>query len=137
NDAQRFGFVLFKTFDLEVLALLSTVIPRHPAAGEHVRIDDGAFDSRRNAQRGVPHLAGLFAENRTQQLFFGTELGFSFWCDLADQDISRPNFGTDADDATGVEILKRFLTYVRNVPGDFLGAELRVARATFELLDMY
>src|SRR5208283_769898 len=122
---------------LEHFDFLGALVLRNSAAREHASVDHSAFDARRHAQAGVADFAGLLAENRAQQLFFGRKLGLTFGSDLADQDVARTDFGADADDAALVEVFQRLFADVRNVAGDFLGSELGVARDTFELFDMH
>jgi len=137
DDSHFLGFVILEAFGLEHFDFLRAFILGDAAAREHAAVDDGAFDARRHAQTGVAHLAGLFAENRTQQFLFGRKLGLALGRDLADQDVLRPDFGANTDDTARVEILQRFFANVGNVAGDFLGSELGVARDTLELLDMH
>jgi hypothetical protein len=81
----------------------------------------------RHAQRGVAHLARLFAEDGAQQALLGGQLGLALRGDLADQDVAAADLGADADDAALVEVAQRVLADVRDVAGDLLGAELGVA----------
>jgi hypothetical protein len=59
-----------------------------------------------------------------------------FGSDLADEDVAGLHLRADADDAVGSEVLEGFLAEVGDVPGDFLGAELGVAGAHLELVDV-
>jgi hypothetical protein len=91
----------------------STIVPARPAA---------------DAQRGVAHVGGLFAEDGAQQLFFRRHRAFALRRDLADQDVARLHLGADVDDAGFVEVaLERFFADVRDVAGDFFRPELGVA----------
>ena len=103
---------------------------------EHAHFDDGALHARRHPQRGVAHVAGFFAEDGAQQLFFRRHRAFALGRDLADQDVAGMHFGADIDDARFVEILERLFRDVRDVAGDFLGTELGVARHHLEFLDV-
>ena len=87
-------------------------------------------------ERGVAHVAGLFAEDGAQQLLFRSELGFALGRDLAHQDVAGLDGGADADDAALVEVAQRILADVGNVARDFLRSELGVARLDLELLDV-
>ena len=73
-------------------------------AGEDANVNDGAFDTRRAGERSVANVAGLFAEDRAQQLLFRSQLGFALGRHLADQDVVVLDLGADADDAALVEI---------------------------------
>ena len=103
---------------------------------EHAHFDDGALHARRHAQRGVAHVGGLLAEDGAQQLFFRRHRAFALGRDLADQDVAGMHLGADIDDARFVEILERLFRDVRDVAGDFLGAQLGVARHHLEFLDV-
>ena len=102
----------------------------------HLHIHDDAIGAGGNLERRVLHVGGLFAEDGAEQALFGREFGLGFGRDLADQNIAGLYFGADADDAVGAEILERFVAEVRNVAGDFLGAELGVARGDFEFINV-
>src|SRR4029078_3656196 len=105
-------------------------------AGEDLHINDNAFDPRRTDQGSITNIAGLFAEDRAEQLFFRGKLSFALGCDLSDQHIARLDVGTDPDDSGFVKILQEGLTDVWNVPRDFLRSELGVSRFDFKFLDM-
>ena len=105
-------------------------------AGEDLDVDDLAALAVRQAQRGVLHLAGLLAEDRAQQPLLGGQLGLALGRDLADQDVAGLDLGADVDDPVLVEVLEGLLADVRDVAGDLLGAELRVARLDLVLLDV-
>ena len=88
------------------------------------------------AQGAVLHLAGLLTEDRPQQALLGGQLGLALGRDLADEDVARADLGADVDDALLVEVLEGLLADVRDVAGDLLGSELRVARLDLVLLDV-
>ena len=87
-------------------------------------------------RRGVPHLAGLLAEDGPQEALLGGELGLALGRDLADQHVAGADLGADADDAALVEVGEDVLGEVRDVPGDLLGAELGVAGVDLVLVDV-
>src|SRR5690606_26300645 len=97
---------------------------------------DRARDARRQAQRGVAHVARLLAEDRPQQLLFGGHRALALRRDLADEDVARVHFGADVDDARLVEVAQRRLADVGDVAGDLLGPELGGAGPEHELLDL-
>ena len=68
---------------------LRALVELRALAGEDLGIDDDALDTRRAVERGVLHVAGLFAEDRAEQLLFRSQLGFAFRRDLADQNVAR------------------------------------------------
>ncbi len=90
----------------------------------------------RQLQRGVAHVGGLLAEDGAQQLLFRRHRAFALRRHLADQNVARVHLGADIHDAGLVEVAQRFLADVRDVAGDFLLAELGVARHHLEFLDM-
>src|ERR1035437_7627727 len=147
QNAQAFGalirqdadFVLqiaLQTLDLGFLDQLRPLVLLLPLAGEDLAIDDGALDARRAVERGVLHIAGLFAENRPQQLLFGSQLRLALGRYLAHQNVARLDRGADADDAALVQIAQETVGDVGNVAGDFLRSQLGVARFDFEFFNV-
>src|SRR5204863_1081442 len=98
--------------------------------------DDDALDARRADERRVAHVAGLFAEDRAQQLLFRRQLRLALGRDLADEDVARLDRGADPDDAALVEVGEVALADVRDAAGDLFRSQLRVARLYLELLDV-
>ena len=90
----------------------------------------------RQAQGGVAHVGGLFAEDGAQQLFFRRHRAFALGRDLADQDVARQDLGADRHDARFVEVAQGFLADVGDVAGDFFRTQLGVAGHDLELLDV-
>ena len=115
---------------------LAALVLAQPFARENPHVDDRAFDAGRHPQRGIAHFAGLLAEDRAQQFFFGRKLSFALGGNLADQDIAGLNLGADANNAALVEIRKRLVADIGNIPGDFFGTELGIARNALELFDV-
>ena len=107
-----------------------------PLRREDLGVHHHAFDTGRAVERGVLHVAGLFAEDRAEQLLFRRELRFALRRDLADQDVARLDRGADADDAALVQVAQEGLGDVRDVARDFLRTELGVAGLDFELFDV-
>src|SRR6266566_1064259 len=103
---------------------------------ENPHFDDGALDARRHPQRGIANIGGLLAEDGAKEFLLGRHRAFTLWRYLADQDVARVNFGADVHDAGLIEILQRLFGDVRDIAGDFLGAELGVPGHHLELLDM-
>ena len=87
-------------------------------------------------ERRVADLARLLTEDRAQQALLRRELGLALRRDLADEHVAGADLGADADDAALVEVLQDVLGEVRDVAGDLLGAELRVAGVDLVLLDV-
>ena len=106
-------------------------------AAEDLDVDDLAGLAVGHLERGVADLAGLLAEDGTQQALLGGQLGLALGGDLADQHVARADLGADADDAPLVEVGQDLLGQVRDVPGDLLGAELGVAGVDLVLVDVH
>ena len=87
-------------------------------------------------QRRVADLARLLTEDRAEQALLRRQLGLALRRDLADEDVAGADLGADADDPALVEVLEDVLGEVRDVAGDLLGAELRVAGVDLVLLDV-
>src|ERR1017187_1769857 len=147
QNAQAFGalvredtdFVLqiaLQTLDLGFLDQLRPPDLLLPLAGEDLAIDDGALDARRAVERCVLHIAGLFAENRPQQLLFRSELGLALGRYLAHLNVARLDRGADADDTALVQVAQETVGDVGNVAGDFLRSQLGVARFDFEFFNV-
>src|SRR5262245_19374486 len=96
-------------------------------SGEDLHIDDRSIYSGRAGQTRVAHISGFLAEDRSQQFFFSRQLSFAFRRDLADEYRAGLDLRADADDSRIIKVAKRRFRDVRNVTGDFFGAELGVA----------
>ncbi len=114
----------------------SALVLLRALAREDAGVDHDAGDARRDLQRAVTHVAGLFAEDRAQQLLLGGELALALGGDLADQDVAGLDLGADAHDARVVEVLEGLFADVRDVLRDLFLAELGVAGDALELLDV-
>ena len=136
ENADFIGEVLFELGYLRGFDGLVAFVLLRALAAEDLHVDDGALDARRAVERSVANVAGLFAEDRAQQLFFRRQRGFALRRNLADQNVARLHGRADADHAALVEIAQEALVDVGNVPRDFLGTEFRVARFDFILLDV-
>ena len=95
--------------------------------GKDLDVDNDAVGTVGHTQGGVADLAGLLAEDGAQQALLGGQLGLALRGDLTDQNVAALDLGTDADDAAVIEVLQRVIADVRDVAGDLLGSELRVA----------
>src|SRR5687767_15661041 len=136
KDANLVLQVLFHHVELVLLDRLGAVVLLDALAREDLDADDDALDARRADQRGVAHVAGLFAEDRAEQLLFRRQLGLALRRDLADQDVARLDRRADADDAAVVEIAQVAFRHVRDVARDFFRTQLGIARFDLELLDV-
>src|SRR6266699_1379990 len=136
EDADFIGEVLFQFENLRGFDGLVALVLLSALASEDLDVHDGALDARWAVQGRVANIAGLFAKNGAEQFFFRRERGLALGRDFADQDVSRLHHRTDADDAAFVEVAEERLADVGNIAGDFLRAELGVARFDFVLLDV-
>src|SRR6187200_715952 len=128
--------VLGEPLDLLALDGERTLVLLDAVAVEHPHLDHSALHAGRHPQRGVAHVGGLLAEDRTQELLLRRHRALALRRDLAAEDVASAHFGADIDDACLVEVLQRLFRDVRNVARDFLRPELGVAGHDLELLDM-
>src|SRR5664280_3617353 len=92
--------------------------------------------ARRDLQRGVLHIGSFLAEDCPQQTLFRREFCFAFGRNLADQNVARLHLCANANDTVGSKVSERLIAQVRNVARDLFGAELGVAGADLELIDV-
>src|SRR5262249_11393045 len=144
---QRFGELLVQLFlpllviFLNHLRLLFRFSRRELYAGDflaagNLDIHDDAIGARGHGQRRVFHVRRLLAEDGAQEALLRGEFGFGLRRDLADENVARLHFRADTDDTIRAEIAQRFFRDVRDVAGDFLGAELGVAGADLKFIDV-
>src|SRR6478672_10671963 len=105
-------------------------------APELADLDDLAALAMGQAEARVLYLAGLLAEDRPEESLLRGQLRLALRGDLADEDVTGPDLRPDVDDPFLVEVLEGLLADVRDVAGDLLGPELRVARLDLVLLDV-
>ena len=128
--------VLRQPFDLGTLDRQRTFVLIDTAAGEDPHFHYCTGDSGGQPERSVAHIRSLFAEDRTQQLFFGRHRRFTLRSDLPNKDVARLYFGADINDAGLVEVLQCLFADIRDIACDLLLTELGVARHDLELFDM-
>src|SRR5208337_1884638 len=119
--------VLFELGDVLALDQLGALVLLLALAAEDAHVHHRALDARRTGERGVAHIAGLFAEDCPEQLLFRSKLGLSLGSDLAYQNVAVLDLGADADHAALVEIPQRVFAHVGNVARNLLGTQLGVA----------
>ena len=136
DDAELVGEIELVRAQMLVDDRLRALVALDAFAGEYLHVDDRAGDARRNAQGSVLHVGSLLAEDRAQQLFLGSELGFALGRHLADQHVAGVDLGADIDDARLVEPRQLRLAHRRDVSGDFLRPQLGVARDDGQFLDV-
>src|SRR5262245_3694309 len=128
--------VLGEPLDLLALDRHGALILLHTVAVEYAHLDHGAGNAWRQFERSIAHVGGLLAEDGAKQLLLWRHRALALGRYLAHEDVARIDLGADIDDARLVEILERLFRDVGNVAGDFLRAELGVARHHLEFLDM-
>ena len=101
-----------------------------------MNVNNDAFNTRLNTQRGIAHVGSFLAENGAQQFFFRRNRRFAFRRNFADQNITGLDFGADVNDTGFVKVAQRFFAHVRNITGNFFLAELGIAGHYFKFLDM-
>ena len=99
-------------------------------------VDNAAVSAVRHLKGGIADVVGLGTEDGAQQALLGGQSALALRRDLADQDVARADLGADADDAVLVEVGKHVLGEVRDLAGDLLGTQLRVARVDLVLGDV-
>ena len=129
------------------LALLSNVnanllinARRHvviKVASKNVDGNDLSGFAVRNAQGSIANFASLFAKNSAKQTFFSSQFGFALRSDFANENVACAHVGADGDNAVGIEIGKRILSYVGNVASNFFGSELGVASVALVFLNVH
>ena len=98
---------------------------------EDLHVHHDAALAMGHTQGGVLHIAGLFTKNGAQQAFFRGQFLLTLGRNLANQDGFRPDFGADANDAVLIKVTDSILAGVGDFTGDFLGAQLGIARFDF------
>ena len=102
---------------------------------EHFYVHDDTALSVRNFERRISDLSRLFAEDRSEKSFFGSELGLALRGNSSYEDVAAVYFCADHDDTVVVEILERVVAEVGDVACDLLFAESGVA--AFDLVLFY
>src|SRR5580700_8148317 len=136
KNADFVGEVFLQLANLRRFDRLRPLVLLLTLAGENLHIDDYAFDARRAVERSVAHIAGLFAEDRTQQLLFRRELGFALGRNFAHQNVALLDAGADTDHARLVQIAQHRLADVGNVARNFFRTQLRVTRFDLVFLNV-
>ena len=122
--------------DILALDALGPFILIQPLAGKDLDIDNDPLDPGRDLQGGILHIARFFAEDRAQELLFGSELRLTLRGDLPNQDISWLHFRANANDPALIQVAERLFADVRDIARDVLLPQLGVARLHLELFDM-
>src|SRR6202158_1835317 len=128
--------VLFQLGDLRGFDGLRALVLFLALAREDLHVDDHALDARWAVEGSIAHIAGLFTEDRTQQFFFRSELGFTLRRNLAHENVALLDAGADANHARFIQIAEHGFADVRNVARDFFRPQLGVASFDLVLLDV-
>src|SRR6266702_3830870 len=136
EDADFVGEVLLQLEDLRGFDGFVPLVLLSALAGEDFDVHDRALDARRAVERSIANVAGFFAEDGAEQLFFRSERGLALGRDLADKNVAGLHDRANADDTAFVEVAEEGLADVGNVASDFLGTELGITRFDFILLDV-
>ncbi len=128
--------VLANLLELRLLDRKRARVLLDAVAREHAHVDDRTIHARRHAERSVLHVRCLLTENRAQELLFRRQLRLALRRDLADENVARLHFRADERDACFIQFRERDIAHVRDVRGDLLGAQLRVASDAGQLLDV-
>src|SRR5690348_12843712 len=128
--------VLLKLEDLRCFNGLMTFVLLRALAAEDLDVHDRALDARRAIERGVAHVAGLFAEDGAQQLLFRRKSGFTFRSYFADEDVAWLHGRANSNHTAFVQIAEETFVDVGYVAGDFFGAKFGVARLDFVFLNV-
>ena len=104
---------------------------------EQFLINNYPLQRRRCFQRSIFHITGFITEDRTQQFFFRTRIGFSFRGNLTDQDISRFHTGSDADNTVFIQILRSIFTDIGDIGGQLFQTSFRFAHFQWIFIHMY
>ena len=67
-------------------------------AREDLDADDTAALAALHAKRRIFHVLCLLTEDRTEESFFWSQLAFTLWRNLTNQNVTRFNFSTDTND---------------------------------------
>ncbi len=105
-------------------------------AGKHFHIHHFTAFAMGHAQGCIFHVARFLTEDGAQQTFFRCKFFFTFGSDLANENVIRTNFRTDADDAVFIKVFDRVIANIRDVAGDFFRSKLCIARFHFMLFNM-
>ena len=128
--------VLGQTLDLVPLDRQGALVFVDAMTREYPHLDHRAGHAGGQLQRGIAHIRGFFAKDRTQQFFLRRYRAFPLRGDLAAENIARVYFRPYINDTRLVEIAQGFLADVGNIPGDLLRAQLGIAGHDLEFLDM-
>src|SRR6266581_4948413 len=136
EDSDFVGEVLLQLEDLRGFDGFVPLVLLSALAGEDFDVHDRALDARRAVERSIANVAGFFAEDGAEQLFFRSERGLALGRDLADKNVPGLHDRANANNTAFVEVAEEGLADVGNVASDFLGTELGIARLDFILLEV-
>ena len=105
-------------------------------AREEVGTDNDTFQRGGSFQRSILHVAGLVAEDGTQQFLFGRRIGLALGRNLTDHNIAGVHLGTYPDNTTLVEIFGSILAHVGNIGSKFFHTALGLTYLERILVDV-
>src|SRR5690606_24835960 len=132
---QELVVLALRLLDLLLLLLLAFVA-RVGLARESHRADDDALDSRRDLERVVLHVLARATEDRVKELLLRRELALRLRNDLPHEDVALLDVRPDPHDARLIEVLEHAFGDVRDLAGELLATELRLANLDLELVDV-
>ena len=104
--------------------------------GEYLNVYDYTALAVGNFQGSIPDLSRFFAEDCAEKSFFGREFGFALRGYFTDENVAGLNFRADADNTVCVQIFKRVLGDVGDIPCNLFRAELSISCFGFVFFDM-
>ncbi len=128
--------VLLGPFDFRTLNFHGPFVFLHPVPGKHLNVNHCTVHAGTGSERSILDIGCLFSKNGPKKLFFRSQLGFTLWCDLSDQDISRLDFGTDMNNPRFIKFGKRFFANVGNIRSNLFGSQLGIPSHAGFFLDM-
>ena len=105
-------------------------------SGEHLYVYDYTALAVGYFKGSIAHLSRLLSEDCAQKSFLGGKLGFALGRNFTDKNITGLNLRAYSYNTVRIQIFKRVLGNVGNIPRNLLRAELGISRLGFVLLDM-
>src|SRR5690606_8183952 len=136
HDAVFFVQVFTHFIELGLLNFQTTLIFFQTITGKDLYVDNGTFGARRNTQSGVFYIGRLFTEDSAQQFFFWSQLGFTFSCQLTNQNIANTYFCADTNNTRFIQLAQRTFRDVGDIRGNFFTAQLGITCDTRQFLNM-
>ena len=136
QDLQLFSQVFLNLLELHLFDFECTLVFLYAITGKDLNVDNGTGGAIWYAQGRILHVRRFLTEDRTQQLLFWRQLGFTFRRYLTNQNVTALHFRTDIHDTGFVQLRQRCFTHVRDVSRDLFRAQLSITRYTCQFLDV-